>query len=158
MALEIKSSAISNNSPIPIKYSYSCGIGSLNLSPPLSWSGVPKNTKSFALISDDPDAPVGNWVHWVVWNISATVTGLKEGIEKTETLPDGTKQGITDYKEVGYGGPCPPSGTHRYFFKLYALDTTLNLSAKTTKADLEAAMKGHILEQAILMGTFSHQK
>lgn len=151
MALELTSIAFKNGSGIPSKYT--CD-GS-DVSPPLSWSGVPAGTKSLALIADDPDAPMGTWVHWVAWNIPASVTNLKEGLEKSAALADGTKQGISDFKRPGYGGPCPPSGTHRYMFKLYALDATLDLAENTTKAKVEAAMKGHVLGQATLMGTYS---
>lgn len=151
MALEITSGAFSNEKTIPAKYTCK---GS-DISPPLAWSGAPAGTKSFALIADDPDAPGKTWVHWVAWNIPATSTGLKEDLEKTAQLPDGTMQGTTDFGRVGYGGPCPPSGTHRYYFKLSALDTTLDLPSTTTKAELESAMKGHVLEQAQMMGTFS---
>lgn len=154
MAFEIKSSAFAANSTIPSKYT--CD-GS-DVSPPLSWKDVPAGTKSFALISDDPDAPVGTWVHWVMWNIPSTVSSLKEGMEKSASLSDGTKQGMSDFKRPGYGGPCPPGGTHRYFFKLYALDTTLDLPANATKAQLEVAMKGHILGQTQIIGTYSRQK
>lgn len=154
MAFEIKSSAFSASGAIPSKYT--CD-GS-DVSPPLSWKDAPAETKSFALISDDPDAPVGTWVHWVMWNIPAATASLKEGINKSASLSDGTKQGISDFKRPGYGGPCPPSGTHRYFFKLYALDTTLDLPESTTKAQLEKAMKGHILGQTQTIGTYSRQK
>ena len=154
MALEIKSTAFAEGKSVPSKYT----CDGQDLSPPLSWSGAPSGTKSFALISDDPDAPVGTWVHWVAWNIPATSTGLAENVAKSASLPDGTRQGITDFKRPGYGGPCPPSGTHRYFFKLYALDGMLDLTASTTKAQLEAAMKGHILAQAQLMGTYIRQR
>lgn len=154
MAFEIKSNAFSANSTIPSKFT--CD-GS-DVSPPLSWKDAPAGTKSFALISDDPDAPMGTWVHWVMWNIPAVATSLKEGMEKSASLSDGTKQGISDFKRPGYGGPCPPSGTHRYFFKLYALDTTLDLPANATKAQLESAMKGHILGQTQIIGTYSRQK
>jgi len=154
MAFELTSSAFKNGSAIPSKYT----CDGTDVSPPLSWSGVPAGTKSLALITDDPDAPVGTWVHWVMWNIPANPTSLKEGLEKNAALADGTKQGISDFKRPGYGGPCPPSGTHRYMFKLYALDTTLDLADNTTKAKLETAMKGHVLGQATLMGTYSRAR
>jgi Raf kinase inhibitor-like YbhB/YbcL family protein len=154
MAFEIKSSAFAENGAIPSKYT----CDGLDISPPLSWKDAPAGTKSFALISDDPDAPVGTWVHWVMWNIPAAAASLKEGIDKSSSLSDGTKQGISDFKRPGYGGPCPPGGTHRYFFKLYALDTTLDLPENTTKAQLEKAMKGHILGQTQIIGTYSRQK
>src|SRR5574337_381410 len=125
-----------------------------DISPPLSWSDPPTGTTSFVLISDDPDAPMGTWVHWVIWNIPASARALEQNLPKTASLPNGAKQGTTDFHRVGYGGPCPPSGTHRYFFKLYALDTTLNLPSSTTKKDLEKAIQSHILAQTELMGKY----
>src|SRR5881628_244559 len=113
-----------------------------DLSPPLSWADHPDGTASFALISDDPDAPVGTWVHWVAWNIPSVNRGLTPGLPKSAELPDGTRQGTTDFGRIGYGGPCPPSGTHRYFFRLYALDAMLDLPSSTTRRDLERAMQG----------------
>ncbi len=125
-----------------------------DLSPPLQWTEAPSGTRSFALISDDPDAPVGTWVHWVVWNIPSSMNSLEENQPKKDVLPGGIRQGTTDFRRIGYGGPCPPSGTHRYTFKLYALDTVLELPPTTTKAQLEKAMKGHVLAQAELMGKY----
>lgn len=154
MAFEITSGAFQNNASIPSKYTCDGN----DVSPPLAWSGAPSGTKSFALIADDPDAPMGTWVHWVVWNIPATATSLKEALDKNPSLADGTRQGLSDFKRAGYGGPCPPSGTHRYMFKLYALDTVLDLDQSTTKVKLESAMKGHILGQATLMGTYRRSK
>ena len=151
MALELKSSAFDNNGEIPRKYSCE----GKDLSPGLEWSGAPANTLSFALICDDPDAPMGTWVHWVVYDIPADAKGFDEGVPRSETLSDGTKQGFTDFKRTGYGGPCPPPGRpHRYFFKLYALDTKLNVKGQVTKEVLLEAMEGHILAQATLMGTY----
>ncbi|HXV28213.1 MAG TPA: YbhB/YbcL family Raf kinase inhibitor-like protein, partial [bacterium] len=112
-------------------------------------------TASLALISDDPDAPMGTWVHWVLFNLPPETNSLPEGVPPQKNLPDGSLQGITDFKKIGYGGPCPPGGTHRYYFKLYALDVMLDLKAGVTKAELEKAMKGHILAQGTLMGTYS---
>ena len=129
----------------PIPREHSCD-GS-DISPALAIEDVPAGAKSLALIMDDPDAPMGTWVHWVVWNIPVD----KKQIQKGEQL---SNQGITDFGKPGYGGPCPPSGTHRYFFKLYALDTELELGAETTKKDLEKAMEGRILAEAKLMGTY----
>ncbi len=128
-----------------------------DVSPPLSWSDVPAGAKSLALIADDPDAPMGTWVHWVAWNIPAAARALEEDTPKRDTLPNGIKQGTTDFRSLGYGGPCPPSGTHRYFFKLYALDTALSLPPSATKKDLENAMRGHILAQAELMGKYARK-
>jgi hypothetical protein len=151
--MELKSTAFEAGNMIPSKYT----CDGQDLSPPLAWSNVPPKTRILALIADDPDAPRGTWVHWVMWNIPADARSLDENVPKRDSLPNGAKQGTTDFKRVGYGGPCPPSGTHRYFFKLYALDTTLNLPASTTKRDLEQAMKGHIVQQAELMGTYQRK-
>lgn len=148
--MELTSQVFQAGAMIPAKYT----CDGQDISPPLSWSDPPIGTQSFALISDDPDAPMGTWVHWVIWNIPVSVRTLGENVPKTASLPDGTMQGTTDFHRVGYGGPCPPSGTHRYYFKLYALDTMLNLPSSTTKKDLERAMQGHILGQAELMGTY----
>ena len=148
--MEIKSPAFAHGDLIPPKYT----CDGADVSPPLSLAVVPAGTKSLALIADDPDAPAGTWVHWVVWNIPAGTKSLEEGIPAKEALPNGGRQGTSDFRRVGYGGPCPPSGTHRYFFKLYALDTTLDLPATATKQDLEMAMKGHTLAQAELMGRY----
>jgi len=148
--MELKSAAFQPGEMIPSKYT----CDGPDVSPPLSWADSPAGTKSFALISDDPDAPGGTWVHWVIWNIPATTRSLEENLPKKDSLPNGAKQGTTDFRRIGYGGPCPPSGTHRYFFKLYALDTTLNLPPRTTKRDLEKAMQGHVLGQAELMGKY----
>ncbi|MFQ5848708.1 MAG: YbhB/YbcL family Raf kinase inhibitor-like protein [Candidatus Methylomirabilales bacterium] len=125
-----------------------------DVSPPLRWADPPAGVQSFALIADDPDAPVGTWVHWVLWNIPASAGGLEENLPKTASLSSGARQGTTDFRRIGYGGPCPPSGTHRYFFKLYALDTTLDLPPSATKRDLERAMEGHVVARAELMGKY----
>ncbi len=127
------------------------------MSPPLAWDGVPDGTKSLALILDDPDAPDPKapkrvWVHWILYNIPPNAGGLAENADKTG-LPPGTARGVTDARKAKYGGPCPPIGRHRYFHKLYALDTTIDLS-EATKADLQAAMKGHVLAAAELVGTY----
>jgi Raf kinase inhibitor-like YbhB/YbcL family protein len=151
--MELKSSAFEAGGFIPQKYT----CDGPDVSPPLSWSDVPAGTKCLALIADDPDAPMGTWVHWVTWNIPATARALEEDVPKRDSLPNGMKQGTTDFRSVGYGGPCPPSGTHRYFFKLYALDATLNLPPSTTKKDLEKAMRGRILKQAELMGKYARK-
>jgi Raf kinase inhibitor-like YbhB/YbcL family protein len=131
---------------------YTCDVQ--DISPPLQWQGIPEETESIALISDDPDAPMGTWVHWVMWNIPADKTGLPESVPPDPQLPDGSCQGISDFRRPGYGGPCPPSGTHRYYFKVYALDTKLDLPRQSLKPDLVQAMKGHILAQGELMGTY----
>lgn len=127
-------------------------------SPPLAWTGSPPGTNSFALISDDPDAPGQTWVHWVVYNLPPSTRQLPEAFPPDEERPDGMRQGMTDFGRVGYGGPCPPGGTHRYFFTLYALDAMLSLPPGATKPQLEAAMKGHLLAEAQLMGTYRRFK
>ncbi|HJS57258.1 MAG TPA: YbhB/YbcL family Raf kinase inhibitor-like protein [Vicinamibacteria bacterium] len=129
-----------------------------DISPPLEWSGAPAATQSFALIVDDPDAPDPRapkmtWVHWVVYNLPATATGLAEGVGSSE-LPEGTREGRNDWKKVGYGGPCPPVGRHRYFHRLYALDAVLPDLGAATKAEVETAMKGHVLAHAELVATY----
>jgi len=151
MRLEITSSAFGPNGLIPKKYTCDAE----DLSVPLRWSDPPVTTKSLALISDDPDAPMGTWVHWVLYDLPAETRELKEGLSTAEILPNGAKQGMTDFKRVGYGGPCPPPGPfHRYFFKLYALDTQLNLPPRNTKAQLLKAMEGHILAEGELIGRY----
>jgi len=149
--MELKSSAFATGGMIPTKYT----CDGPDVSPPLSWSDVPAAAKTLALIADDPDAPMGTWVHWVAWNIPPNARGLEEGVPKKDSLPNGMKQGMTDFRSIGYGGPCPPSGTHRYFFKLYALDTSLNLPPSTTKKDLEKAMQGHLLQRGELLGKYA---
>lgn len=124
-------------------------------SPKLSWTEPPAKTQSFALIMDDPDAPAGTWVHWVLFDLPADTRELAEGVAKQEQLPNGARQGRNDFGKIGYGGPCPPAGNpHRYFFKLYALDAKVNLKAGATKADVESAMKGHILAHAEVIGKY----
>jgi Raf kinase inhibitor-like YbhB/YbcL family protein len=153
MKISVSSSAFQEGGMIPPKYT--CDGNDLSI--PLTWTGVPEGTKSIAVISDDPDAPVGTWVHWVMWNIPPTVRELAEGVPTKPRLPDGSRQGISDFGRPGYGGPCPPSGTHRYYFKVYALDVTLDLPGTTRKADLVKAMKGHILAEGQLMGKYSRR-
>ena len=143
--MEIKSSAFGSGEMIPAKYT----CDGADFSPPLEWSGSPAGTKSFALACDDPDAPMGTWVHWVLWNIPPNVKEIKEN-----AVPAGAVEGVNGFRKHQYGGPCPPSGTHRYFFKVYALDTMLTISPNAQKADLEKAMSGHILAQAELVGLF----
>jgi len=151
MALTIKSRAFQHNGSIPVEHTCE----GPDTSPPLEWSGAPDDTKSFALIVDDPDAPDPKapkmtYVHWVMYDIPATVTSLAQGTRKA---PSGARDGVNDWKKVGYGGPCPPVGRHRYFFKLYALDTTLGDRGQLTKSKLEEAIKGHVLEKGELIGT-----
>ena len=154
MALIIKSSAFAPNGAMPIQYTCE----GEDVSPALEWSGAPDGTKSLALIVDDPDAPDPAapkmvYVHWVLYDISPSTTGIAEGVTASQ-LPKGARQGKNDFGKVGYGGPCPPIGRHRYFFKLYALDTVLGDLGTGTKPDVEAAMRGHVLEQAELVGTY----
>ena len=149
--MQITSTAFQEGTILPKQ----CSADGKNISPALQWNGVPAGTKSFALICDDPDAPRGTWVHWVIFNLPADKHELAEGVPPLEILPDGAKQGKNDFEETGYGGPAPPPGkAHRYFFKLYALDTTLDLNAGATKPEVEAAMKGHILAEGQLMGKY----
>jgi len=129
-----------------------------DISPPLHWENAPPETKSFALIMDDPDAPISTWVHWVIFNIPASRDHLEEKIEKKSNLSDGMKQGRNSWKRIGYGGPCPPSGTHRYFFKLFALDKELSLKAGITKKKLLAAMQGHILNSQEMIGLYQRSR
>lgn len=155
MTLRMTSSSFEHELEIPAKHTCE-GAG---LSAPLAWSGVPQGTKSFALIVDDPDAPDPRapkmtWVHWVVYDIPSSVTALPEGITPA-LLPAGAREGRNDWKTVGYRGPCPPVGRHRYFHKLYALDTALPDLGQPDKAALELAMKGHVLAQATLIGTYA---
>lgn len=148
--ISISSRAFQAGGAIPPEYT--CD-GS-NVSPALSWRGIPSTAKSIALIMDDPDAPMGTFVHWVLFNIPPDTTELPEGVPKNKTLDDGSSQGMTDFGRVGYGGPCPPGGTHRYFFRLYALDTMLNLQPGASRKQLDDAMKGHILAAGELMGNY----
>jgi Raf kinase inhibitor-like YbhB/YbcL family protein len=153
MEIKIMSSAFEQDGMIPSKYT----CDGADISPPLQWDAVPEDTKSIALINDDPDAPMGTWVHWVLYNLPADTRELAEDIPPEETLPNGAKQGITDFGRIGYGGPCPPGGTHRYFFRIYALDTQLALEAGASKSQLLKAMEGHILAQGELMGKYKRQ-
>jgi hypothetical protein len=153
MAITVESSAFASMKSIPARHT----CDGEDVSPPLRWSGVPDGAKSLVLISDDPDAPVGTWVHWVCYDIPPSVDSLREGIPRGDSLPVGGMQGITDFEKVGYGGPCPPGGSHRYFFKLYALDTTLGLGAGKTKSEVEKAMEGHVVAQGELVGTYSRK-
>ena len=154
MALQITSTSFGHEQPIPAKYTCQ----GEDLSPPLRWDGVPPEAKSLALIVLDPDAPDPaapkmTFTHWVLYDLPVDSRGLDEGVQ-ANALPPGTLQGVTDFQRVGYGGPCPPIGRHRYFFKLYALDTKLPDLAQPTRTQLEEAMRGHVLAQAELMGTY----
>ena len=153
MAFELTSTAFAPGEPIPQKYT----CDGEDISPPLQWSDPPQGTQSFALIADDPDAPIGTWVHWVLYNLPAEARALPEAVPPDAELPDGSRHGQNGWRKLGYGGPCPPSGTHRYFFKLYALDTVLDLAAGASKKQVLQAMEGHILAQTELMGVYTRQ-
>ena len=147
-SLQISSPAFKHHGHIPPKYT--CDGADVN--PPLTIENVPSGAKSLALIVDDPDAPRSTWVHWVMWNITSDIHAIEEN-----TVPAGAAEGVNDFRKRNYGGPCPPSGTHRYFFKLYALDSSLTLNTNTTKTDLERAMKGHILAQSEIIGLYTRK-
>ena len=151
MSFALKSSAFANSGEIARRYT----CDGADLSPALSWDDVPAGALSLALIADDPDAPVGTWTHWIIWNIPAKAALLPEGVPKVEVLDNGARQGRNDFKRIGYGGPCPPAGKpHRYFFKLYALDARLDIKAGSGRSELELAMKPHVLSQTEWMGTY----
>ncbi len=152
--LELESPAFNAGETIPVRYT---GQGE-NISPELMWSDVPEGTKSFVLFLDDPDAPMGNWIHWVVFDIPGNVTKLEEDIPKKHVFADGMKQGMNSFRWVGYGGPCPPPGpAHRYIFSLYALDTVLDLKPGATKGEVVRTMQGHILASNRLTGMFGRK-
>jgi Raf kinase inhibitor-like YbhB/YbcL family protein len=154
MAMKVTSPAFRGGEVIPSKYTCE----GANVSPPLQWEGLPPGANSLALICDDPDAPAGIWVHWVLYNLPINSSALPEAVPASETLSSGAKQGINDFRRVGYGGPCPPPGkAHRYYFKLYALDIELALKPRTTKHELLGSMEGHILAEAQLMGTYQRK-
>jgi Raf kinase inhibitor-like YbhB/YbcL family protein len=154
MAMKLTSSAFAEGGMIPAKYTCDGN----DFSPPLAWSDVPAGAKTLALIADDPDAPAGTWVHWVAFNLPPGPGGLPEGIRAEKQLTGGGSQGTNSWPRIGYGGPCPPAGTHRYFFKLYALDSTLSLGNNATAKDLQAAMKGHVLAEAQTMGRYQRKR
>lgn len=149
-SINVTSTAFGEGAMIPKKYA----CDAQNVSPQIAWTGVPAGAKSIALICDDPDAPVGDWVHWVVYNMPASTKELAEGIQ---SLPAGSKRGTNDFRKLGYGGPCPPSGVHRYYFKIFALDMALSLDDGATKAQVLKAMDGHVLAQGALMGRYKRQ-
>ncbi len=151
MAFTITTSAFASGAAIPERYTCK----GEDLSPALEWKDAPAKTAAFAMIMDDPDAPAGVWVHWVLWNLPRSATSLREGVARSDQLEDGSQQGRNSFGKTGYNGPCPPPGqTHRYFFRLYALDVKLNLPADADRSQLDAAMKDHVLAQAEYMGTF----
>jgi len=151
--MEISSSAFKDGDSIPAKYT----CDNLDISPPLKWSKEPEDTKTFALICDDPDAPGGTWVHWVLYNIPGTLHEFEEDITKNDPLRNNAIHGKNDFGNTGYGGPCPPGGTHRYYFKIYALDTTLGSQPGITKRELLKLMDGHIVDQGQLMGRYKRK-
>jgi Raf kinase inhibitor-like YbhB/YbcL family protein len=153
MEIQITSTAYDDGGLIPAKHT----CDGEDVSVPLQWTGVPQAAKSIALISDDPDAPVGTWVHWVLFNLPVETVELAGAIPADQILPSGARQGTNDFGSIGYGGPCPPGGTHRYFFKIYALDTMLTLQAGATKQQLLKAMTGHILAQGQLIGKYKRR-
>ena len=156
MAFTLTSTAFTDGAAIPVKHTCDGG----DVSPPLAWSGAPAGTRCFVLVADDPDAPAGSWVHWVVYNLPAAVSELPENVAKVEALDlGGARQGRNDFRRPGYGGPCPPPGpAHRYLFTLYALDAPLTLKAGAQRKDVETAMEGHVLGSAQLLGTYARQK
>lgn len=155
-ALKLKTTAFENEKTIPEKYTCNAA----DTSPSLSWSEVPANAQSFVIICEDPTAPSGNWVHWVIYNIPADATRIEEGIPKTSNLSDGMAQGMNDFEKIGYNGPCPPAGkAHSYVFTLYALDTRISTFTRSvTRADITQAMRGHIIEDARISGLYEAPK
>lgn len=151
MPMILSSTAFQDAGAIPAQYT----CDGADTSPALAWTGEPERTQSFVLICDDPDAPMGTWVHWVIYDIPADVHGLAASVPPNPELPSGARQGVNDFKKTGYGGPCPPGGTHRYFFRLYALDTLLKLPPNKTRQEVLTALQGHILTEATLMGTYA---
>jgi len=144
--MKIESTAFGHEGKIPSQYT----CDGENIHPPLSFSAVPSQTRSLVLVVDDPDAPSGTWVHWILWNISPRIKSIGEG-----NIPQGVAEGTTSFGATGYGGPCPPDGEHRYFFKLYALDIEIELPKETTKEKLEEVMLGHVLDKGELIGYYS---
>lgn len=151
--IQVSSTAFQEGGMIPPQYT----CDGADVSPPLSWQSIPEGTRSIALIADDPDAPMGTFVHWVLYDLPADVRELQEDVPDAKTVPNGAKQGANGFGRIGYGGPCPPSGTHRYFFKIYALDTATNLPPGQKKAQLLKAMEGHILAQGQIMGKYKRR-
>ncbi len=153
MTFELTSTAFANGDPIPMKYT----CDDQDISPPLQWKDPPEGTRSFALICDDPDAPMGTWVHWVLYNLPGSTLSLLEAVPSVADLPNGSRHGQNSWGRSDYGGPCPPGGTHRYFFKLYALDTELELAAGASKDELLRVMDGHVLASTETRGVYSRQ-
>jgi Raf kinase inhibitor-like YbhB/YbcL family protein len=154
MGITISSTAFSAGGPIPVKFT---GQGE-DVSPDLAWRDAPASLKSYALVCDDPDAPNGTWVHWTMWNIPPSTTSLPQGVPSDEALTDGAVQGTTSSGHSGYKGPMPPKGNaHHYYFRIYALDTVLSLPPSASRAELDTAMRGHVLSQGQLMGTYQRK-
>ncbi len=153
MVFELTSTVFANGDPIPMKYT----CDDQDISPPLHWKDPPEGTRSFALICDDPDAPVGTWVHWVLYNLPGSTLSLPEAVQSDADFPESGRHGQNSWGRSDYGGPCPPGGTHRYFFKLYALDTVLELDAGAGKEELLRVMEGHVLASTETMGVYSRQ-
>lgn len=151
--LQLSSAAFEDGGAIPAQYT----CDGRNVSPPLAWSGAPAATRTFALIADDPDAPRGTWTHWLLYNLPAGVNTLPENVPPHDETAEGARHGTNDFRQRGYGGPCPPSGTHRYFFKLYALDAELPLQPGAARDELLAAMRGHVLAEGQLMGRYQRR-
>ena len=152
-ALEVKSTAFGHAMSMSDKYT----CDDMDISPPLEWKNAPAGTKSFAIICETPDAPTGNWVQWVIYDIPAEMTNLPQSVAKTEQLDFGARQGKNDFDQLGYSGPCLPAGQHRFFFRVYALDGPTNLKAGAKKEELVEAMKGHILAEGSLMGVYGRE-
>jgi Raf kinase inhibitor-like YbhB/YbcL family protein len=153
MEIKLQSTAFEDGELIPSKYT----CDGKNISPPLKWENIPEETQSIAIICDDPDAPMGIWVHWIIFNLPPETSRLEENFPDDETFPDGTRQGINDFGAVGYGGPCPPAGSHRYFFKIYALDMLVSLVTVVDKQTLLETIDGHIIAHGQLIGRY-HRK
>lgn len=155
MKFQLSSTAFRENEAIP--QAHTCD--GRDLSPLLEWDGAPDKTASFAIVCEDPDAPVGTWIHWVIFNLPGNSRGLPEGVPADKQLSNGARQGMNDFRRMGYGGPCPPPGpAHRYYFRIYALDNTLDLQAGASRKDLDRAMRGHILAEAALMGRYQRKR
>ena len=151
MVIRINSTVFEEGEPIPTRYTCS----GVDISPPLEWDALPQDTKSLALICEDPDAPGGLWTHWIIFNLPADTTHLPEHLMEREMLDNGAKQGLNDFGRVGYGGPCPPGGTHRYFFKIYALDIKLDLPPLIRRNEFLETITGHVLDEGQLMGVYT---
>ncbi|MCE5215084.1 MAG: YbhB/YbcL family Raf kinase inhibitor-like protein [Methanobacterium sp.] len=151
MVIKITSTVFDEGGVIP--NIYSCN--GINISPPLNWNDLPEDTESIALICEDPDAPGGIWTHWIIFNLPADTRNLPEHIMGREELDNGARHGLNDFGSVGYGGPCPPSGTHRYYFKIYALDIKLDLTSLIGRSDFLKGIQGHILDEGQIMGVFT---